>query len=128
MKEINSRHKLFIEEYLINGFNGLKAYQKVYPDASYETAQKNSSKLLTNTDIKQYISDSQQEMINKKEVTKENLIDLLYDIAKTADRNSDRISSINTLNKMLGFNEVRRIDITSDGKTLTDLIGFEEGE
>lgn len=34
------KYKLVVDEWFVNGFNGTKAYQKFYPDASYNTADK----------------------------------------------------------------------------------------
>jgi phage terminase small subunit len=51
---MNRKHQQFASEYLKN-LNATRAYMKVYPAASYETARRNGSELLTNTDIAQEV-------------------------------------------------------------------------
>lgn len=50
-KRRNPRHEIFKDEYL-KCWNATDAYQKAYPKASRESARRNGSILLTNTDIK----------------------------------------------------------------------------
>ena len=49
---MNQKHLLFIQNYLIDG-NGTQAYLKAYPNATYETAYVNASKLLRNPKVKE---------------------------------------------------------------------------
>lgn len=50
-KELSAKHRLFVAEYL-RTWNATDAYVVAYPKASRETARRNGSLLLTNTDIK----------------------------------------------------------------------------
>lgn len=65
-KELTQKQKLFCEFYL-SGFGDTKAYNqtqsylKVY-DCSYETAMANSSKLLSETKIQEYIEELQKDL------------------------------------------------------------------
>lgn len=59
-KPLSRKHQLFIEEYLAS-FNGTRAYMKVYPSASYETAMANAAKLLGSTKIAAVVSARQAE-------------------------------------------------------------------
>jgi phage terminase small subunit len=43
---LSVKYQEFINEYFKNRFNGTKAYRHVFPDASYDTASVNASKLL----------------------------------------------------------------------------------
>lgn len=66
--ELLLRHEKFIEEYL-SCFNGVLAYQLAYPDAEYDTARVNASRLLTNANIKRELEKRfAARMITKKEV------------------------------------------------------------
>jgi len=51
---LSPKHRKFCEEYL-RLWNATDAYQAAYPKASRETARRNGSDLLTNTDIAQEI-------------------------------------------------------------------------
>ncbi len=55
-KRLSEKHKKFIEEYLIS-WNATAAYEATYPRASYESARRLGSQLLTNVDIQAAISD-----------------------------------------------------------------------
>lgn len=52
---LSLKHRAFVEEYLAT-WNATEAYSRVYPKASRETARRNGSVLLTNTDIAGEIS------------------------------------------------------------------------
>jgi len=52
---LNPKQRTFALEYLANGFNGTKAYQKAYPGSTYETAMANAYKLLRSTQIIEYL-------------------------------------------------------------------------
>ena len=115
---------------MTNGYNATQAYMSAYPDSSYEAAQSSSSDLLSNPMIKDYIIKEQEEIADVLLLTKEKVIRDLMDIIKSskddAKQKHNANKAIDTLNKMVGFNEVKRIDITTDGKSLTDLINFED--
>ena len=51
------KYKLVIDQYFINGFNGTKAYQKFYPDASVSTAADRFLELGRIGEIEKYISE-----------------------------------------------------------------------
>lgn len=76
----NAKHEAFCQEYL-KDLNQTKAYQRAYPDASYETALVNASKLLTNTNIQDRIKQLQEKTQKKAEITRDMLIDELKTLA-----------------------------------------------
>jgi phage terminase small subunit len=49
-KGLSAKHRAFVDAYL-QLWNATEAYSRVYPKASRETARRNGSLLLTNTDI-----------------------------------------------------------------------------
>lgn len=52
---MNPRHQQFINEYFNCCMNATEAYQRVYQNATRETARRNGHELLTNTDISEEI-------------------------------------------------------------------------
>ena len=56
-----NKYKLVVDEYFVNGFNGRKAYQKFYPDASDETADVNYSNILSITKVQNYLKEKQNQ-------------------------------------------------------------------
>ncbi len=60
------KYKLVVDEWFVNGFNGLKAYQKFYPDASYNTADKGWRDIHDIPRVQEYI-------IQKRETALESL-------------------------------------------------------
>ena len=56
-KTLNLKQKQFCQAYLSNKYfgNGTLAYQEIYNVKNYNTAKTNASKLLTNTNIAEYI-------------------------------------------------------------------------
>jgi hypothetical protein len=54
-KELKQSHKDFAREYLVNGWNRVKAYQKAYPDCEYKSASASATRLLDDVRIQQYV-------------------------------------------------------------------------
>lgn len=53
--KINPAHEIFIREYVDNLGNGVQAYMKAFPKASYETARRKASLLMSKGDIMEAI-------------------------------------------------------------------------
>ena len=104
MKVLNNNQKIFCMEYVKNGSNGTKAYMKAYSNCTEETARRNASKLLTNTDIQDYIRELQNKTESKNIMNtiqkKEFLTKMILD-DPGANRN-DRLKALDILNKMDG--------------------------
>lgn len=110
---MNKRHQAFADEYLANTQNATQAYSKVYkiPKSKIRTAEVNGNKLLSNTEIKEYI-DAKLEKISdtvskKVEITLqhqlerlEKLIDPEEGIVKSA---KDYIAVLQEESKLLGL-------------------------
>ena len=109
--------KRFCDEYLID-LNATRAYKVAYKNCKSDlTARTNGSKLLTNTNIQNYISGKQKEIEKRTEVTQDRVIQELAKIAffnikniynddgilkqiKDIDENTSRaIASVKTLQK-----------------------------
>ena len=76
-KPLSKKHKKFIDEYL-KIWNGTRAYMRVYPNATYETARANASDLLAKTDI----SESINERMNEAHMSANEALALLADQAR----------------------------------------------
>ena len=86
MKTLTNNQKLFCQEYLKLGMNGTQAYLKIYKSCKKEeTARSNASRLLTNANIQEYISELQEEVKKKAVVDIQMVVDELTAIA-FADR------------------------------------------
>lgn len=73
--------KRFCDEYLID-LNATRAYKVAYSSCKKdETANVNGSKLLRNTKVQEYISEKQQEIEKRTEVTQDMVIKELANIA-----------------------------------------------
>lgn len=91
-KKLNQNQIKFCEYYVTEEFfcNWTKSYMKAYPNSSEETARRNSSDLLTNTDILDYIDSLLQDMgFNDQRVDKELMKMMLQD--------DDRISKMKAI-------------------------------
>ena len=80
MAKLNEKQKLFAMEYL-KSQNATKAYLAVYSTKNEDTARKNGSKLLTNTDIQAMIEKHGKLRQNRTEITADRIV---MEIAKVA--------------------------------------------
>lgn len=84
MTSLSNNQKLFCQEYLKLGMNGTQAYLKAYKTCKKEeTARTNASRLLTNANIQEYISELQKKVEEKAVVSIEMIVDELTAIAFT---------------------------------------------
>lgn len=127
---MNKRHQQFIEEYMANGMNGTQAYLSTYPNATDDTARANATKLLAKTHIKAEIERLQAETSKELNITKESLLKHLNDILESTKddpkNKHNAIKSIEVLNKMLGFNEPNKTDITTNGESINQITWIEQ--
>lgn len=97
MSSLSNNQKLFCQEYLKLGMNGTQAYLKVYKTCKKEeTARTNASRLLTNANIQEYISELQKKVEEKAVVSIEMIVDELTAIAFT-DRTKISANVRNTI-------------------------------
>lgn len=130
MKELNNKQKIFCREYVKNGNNGTQAYMKAYPNCSEETARRNASKLLTNTDIQNYIKELQDKAESKDIMTtiqkKEFLTNMiLKDLDATKN---EKLKALDILNKMDG-EYTEKINISGElsyEKTIREVVDENE--
>lgn len=119
---MNNNQKLFCHEYVKNGNNGTRAYMEVYSNCTEETARRNASKLLTKTDVKEYIESLQEELKDEAIMSAKERMKWLTEVVKdiqrevtsiriadedviVGDKNADlntKIKAIDIMNKMDG--------------------------
>ena len=73
--------QIFADEYLID-CNGTRAYQVAYPDAGYDTARTESSRLLAKPNIKQYIDERMASKQDERIMKQDEILRLLTSIAR----------------------------------------------
>lgn len=73
-----------MQEYFANGFNGAKAWQKFYPDASDNSASKAFSKMAKTDDMKEYAARISQSYAVKAGWRQERIVEQLAMIAQDA--------------------------------------------
>ena len=125
-KKLTYREKLFCEEYVIC-LNGSEAAQKCGYSNKGNGARVRGQEMLAKPHVKEYIAELMKATSNKLEITKESCLMILYNIAineESADR--DRISSVATISKMLGFNDPKKVNLDIGSKQLKDLLTFEQ--
>lgn len=81
MTKLTEKQKVFVNEYLVD-FNATRAYKKAYPSCKKdETARVNGSKLLTNTNVKEYIDKRIKDREIRTEITQDKVLQELAAIA-----------------------------------------------
>lgn len=85
--KLTRNQKIFVDEYLID-LNATRAYKAAYKSCKKdETARTNSSRLLTNANIKKYIDEKMKEREKRTEITQDKVLKELAKIgfANAAD-------------------------------------------
>lgn len=85
MAKLSKKELSFINEYFTNGFNGTKAYRKVFKSCKTDkTARTLASRLLTKDGVKEEIEKRQKELKEKSDIKRE---DILNDLRIIKDVN-----------------------------------------
>ena len=78
---MTNKQKIFADEYLID-LNATRAYKVAYPSVKKdETARANSSRLLTNDNVKQFVEERMKEREIRTEITQDRVLKELAAIA-----------------------------------------------
>lgn len=113
------KYCLIVDFWFTNGFNGTKAYLKFYTDCEENTARINFSKILTNTNIQEYIESKQLNVSNELDITLSKQLKRLDDIIESDCKEGDKINAIKEQNKMLAIYEEhnrQKTNLTIDNK------------
>lgn len=73
--------QIFADEYIIS-LNATQAYRKAYPEASYDTAKTEGSRLLTKPNIKAYINEQMAKKQDERIMKQDEILMLLTAIAR----------------------------------------------
>ena len=116
-----TKGQFLFAQYVAQGVEVIDAYKKAYPKAKSELGiQHQVNKLLKVEHVKKMIKDEIQKCLNEEGVTAEWIIGRYKTIADLAERDSDKLRSLESLTKIAGMFE------TNDTKTeqLTVFAGF----
>lgn len=109
--KVERKHREFAKQYVINSYNATKAYIAVYQNDNKDTASANSSKLLKNPKVQQYIEEFENEPLASR-ITKD---DVVNDILKTrnaafaAKKYADVLRADELIARMLGYTEPEKV-------------------
>ena len=73
--------QIFADEYII-GLNATQSYLKAYPEAAYNTARTEGSKLLANPNIKNYIDEQIEKKQDDRIMKQDEILRILTSIAR----------------------------------------------
>lgn len=73
--------EIFADEYIIT-LNATQSYLKAYPEASYDTAKTEGSRLLTKPNIKAYINEQMAKKQDERIMKQDEILRLLTSIAR----------------------------------------------
>ena len=111
-------------EYRRNGFNGLQAYKKVY-GRSGQTAEVNSSRLLSNAKVKARLDELGEKDSLRYGIDMNEIVYDLKELAKNSEDNN-RLKAIDTLIKIAGEYAPTKTDNTNkDEITFKDINGLD---
>src|SRR2546429_3963641 len=68
---LSPRHEAFVQAYITNGMNAVKAYQAAYPRSSEKAARSNATRLMENDGIQARIAEIMAVGAERAEVTAE---------------------------------------------------------
>jgi phage terminase small subunit len=119
-KKLTPKQETFCNAYVETG-NGSEAYRRAFDAGAMkpETVNRKAVELLNNGKITARVEVLQAELKSKSDITKERVLNELAKIgfANTNNLNA-KIKALETINKMLGFNEPEKNDVTTGGATL----------
>lgn len=112
----------FIDEYMIDLNAKQAAIRAGYSEkTAYAIGPENLTKLV----IKEEIDRRRKNTSDKLEITKESLILELLKLKDSAENNTVAIKAIEVINKMLGYYETKKIDVTTNGESINQITWVE---
>lgn len=89
MPKLNPTQKAFVIEYLKNGHNATRAYLKIRPNVTYDTAANNGSRMLGYSVVKAEIDKRQEKESISSLASREYLIKQAHDLGLKAENHED---------------------------------------
>jgi phage terminase small subunit len=120
--ELNNKHIVFINEWMLNGYNATQAYLTAYPTSSKLNAERNAHRILEREDVKQEIEKRQKENRDKYNVTIDEVVCRVKELMLTDDYNpvhTTNLKAAEILNKMFGFNFENKETQSDDSTEIT---------
>ena len=120
--KLSQRHKMFADEFVLNGGVLWKSYMAAYPECVDKVRASQSGWKLANQNekIKEYIEKVRNVMTVNYEINRDNIISEILDQIEACKIESDRanlIKLLDMLNKMAG-NYTTKAEVTHKGLTL----------
>lgn len=116
MAKLTAKQKTFVNEYLVD-LNATRAYKVAYKSCKKdETARVNGSKLLTNTNVKEYIDKRMKEREIRTEITQDKV---LQELAMIAFSNGTDFAKV--VEKPIIMNGIPVLDEEGNQRTYKDV-------
>lgn len=125
MKPLSPKQRAFVTEYL-KDHNGTQA--AIRAGYSVKTANVQSTQLLTKLNIKDAIKSVQNKAEKRAILTYERALEILAEIAETANREGDRIAAINQTGKFAGWEAAKKLDVDATVRKQVDVSGLSDEE
>jgi phage terminase small subunit len=112
-KELTVKQKKFVSEYIVNGFNGCKAYQAVYHTVNKKTCEVNSCRLLRIAKVKEFLESELKELFKSEySELKFKVIENLKQIGFEEKSSSLKVRALDLLAKYLNMYKEIEIKMT----------------
>jgi phage terminase small subunit len=117
-KNLSDKQKMFIEQYISNGFNATKAYAASYPDCKPAFCQANGSRLKSHPRIQEAIIKRMEEVLGPQEELSKRLLVKLNEMAFADKKDEYYVPTVQTkaielIGKQLGV-YVQKIETKND--------------
>jgi phage terminase small subunit len=76
------KYKSVIDEWFVNGYNGTKAYQKIYPKSKYQSADTSFRKIFEITRIQEYVIEKRKAIAEANKITVDECVAILTAMAR----------------------------------------------
>lgn len=125
IKPLSPKQRAFVTEYL-KDHNGTQA--AIRAGYSVKTANEQAARLLVNVSIKDAIQEAQSKAEKRAILTYGRALEILAEIAETANREGDRIAAINQTGKFEGWEAAKNINVDATVKKQIDVSGLSDEE
>ena len=108
---MTDKQRRFADEYLID-LNATRAYKAAYPSVKRdETAAAAASRLLSFVKVQEYIKEHMQQRQERVQITQDEVVTALKELAFNAEKDTDRIRALELLGKHLGLFQLHKDEL-----------------